>query len=303
MAQGSSAATGVADLLTVACHSRVNMAKIHSDGITVEYNGYLYRTLNSVPVQSLTLVQQDRLMPLPDGWDLAADDPGIISNVVAKYPWGANVLIVNGAAYLTAKYLPAGGKHGTKLTWQGVNCKPASGNSLILIQKKNLKRKACDHCSDLASHLWNERKFTDCTVVCGDRRWQVHRAVLAKSSPVFERMLSVDMLEAKTQEISISICEPDAVEVMLCFAYTGRLDITDVEIAAVLSLADFYQMHSMIPLCADQALKHLTHGAITSVVRSFRALNTNPETKHWWDELVSKLATDTKLLSAALADL
>ncbi|CAK0839602.1 unnamed protein product [Prorocentrum cordatum] len=68
------------------------------------------------------------------------------------------------------------------------------------------------HSPQLTKKLWTDRLFTDMEVVCGERRFAAHRAVLAAASPVFAAMLSSGMHESQVCEISIGDADERAVQ-------------------------------------------------------------------------------------------
>lgn len=58
-------------------------------------------------------------------------------------------------------------------------------------------------------------KYSDLTIVCGERRWAVHRAVICSRSGFFDGACSNRFREAETGIIDLSEDEEDAVEHMI----------------------------------------------------------------------------------------
>lgn len=57
--------------------------------------------------------------------------------------------------------------------------------------------------------------YSDLTIVCGGKRYPVHRALLATRSSFFERACQNSFLEAQTGVIDLSEDDPEAVEHMV----------------------------------------------------------------------------------------
>ena len=67
----------------------------------VRYNGRVYAALDGTAPDDYSPGCQSYFLPLPVGWDLAADDE-TSRQVVGAHPWGANyVLLKGGAGYFT----------------------------------------------------------------------------------------------------------------------------------------------------------------------------------------------------------
>ncbi|KAL8992660.1 MAG: hypothetical protein Q9169_006931 [Polycauliona sp. 2 TL-2023] len=84
----------------------------------------------------------------------------------------------------------------------------------------------------LASRIasqFNDPKYSDLTIICGDRKCYVHRIVLCAESVFFKVACNGKFLEAASNEIKLPEDEPMAVERMLKFLYTGDYDDTDNE--------------------------------------------------------------------------
>ena len=73
-------------------------------------------------------------------------------------------------------------------------------------------RKTCD--TSLGEFLWRERAFPDAVVTCGQARFDVCRAVLARN-PVFKQGLSGGM--AETQAAAFDIRDSEQGADLLCF--------------------------------------------------------------------------------------
>ena len=59
-------------------------------------------------------------------------------------------------------------------------------------------------------------------VACGDRVFECHQFMLSSRSPVFRAMFQSDMTEAATKRVDIQDLQPDTVNDMLLYIYTGE---------------------------------------------------------------------------------
>lgn len=111
------------------------------------------------------------------------------------------------------------------------------------------------------------------------------------------------MTEGNTRRIQINNAEPPTVDVFLKYVYTGELEVEDVDDAAVIILADFYQAQALLIACAEVAVNTMTPDTVSPIVRALRCTREGNDAKHVWDAIVSKCGQDASLLSAALFNL
>ncbi|KAF5572219.1 hypothetical protein FPANT_13258 [Fusarium pseudoanthophilum] len=69
--------------------------------------------------------------------------------------------------------------------------------------------------------LIHSEKFSDMTIICGERQFKTHRAVVCTQSPFFDKALSGDYVESTSRSIELPEDDPDVVERFLEFLYTG----------------------------------------------------------------------------------
>ena len=65
-------------------------------------------------------------------------------------------------------------------------------------------------------------QLCDITLVAGDRRIAAHRLVLSSASDYFEAMFTNDVVEATQSEVNIHDVDPDALEHLVQYMYTGN---------------------------------------------------------------------------------
>mmetsp|Transcript_4210 Transcript_4210/g.11625 ORF Transcript_4210/g.11625 Transcript_4210/m.11625 type:complete len:232 (-) Transcript_4210:88-783(-) len=120
--------------------------------------------------------------------------------------------------------------------------------------------------------LWESRRFPDAVVRCGGRAFEVHRAVLGARSPVMNAIFSQEGLrEACERRLNIEDAQPEAVEAMLRYMYLGEVT-EDCDYAALLRLADQYEVEGLPEICAQALLQSIS---TETVVTSLCALRTH----------------------------
>jgi hypothetical protein len=63
--------------------------------------------------------------------------------------------------------------------------------------------------------------FSDVTVKCGDRIWQLHKNILCTRSVWFEKALTGRFQEATTGVVEIQNFVPEAIDWLVRYLYTG----------------------------------------------------------------------------------
>ncbi|KAG2500323.1 hypothetical protein HYH03_001899 [Edaphochlamys debaryana] len=105
----------------------------------------------------------------------------------------------------------------------------------------------------------------DLTLVVGDRRFPVHRAILIARSDYFQQRLEGGFADGAAAELSLPDADPDAFALVLRWLYTGAVDIPAALAPAVAELAD----RLLLPeLCSDAQAVVLSGVEVESVVDS-----------------------------------
>lgn len=70
--------------------------------------------------------------------------------------------------------------------------------------------------------IFKSQEFSDVTIYANGREFKAHKAILAARSPMFRGMFSHDMKETKYNRVEVTDVDPDVLEEMLRFIYTGK---------------------------------------------------------------------------------
>ncbi len=113
--------------------------------------------------------------------------------------------------------------------------------------------------------LYSEGKHTDLTITCGERRWQVHKALLCAQSEYFYKGCSGVLQEAQSNTISLHNDDPAMVNILIEHFYDKIPD--DVATGNVLSRTDFYVgVHAIADKYCIDPLKKWAFGKIEECV-------------------------------------
>ncbi|XP_047221817.1 kelch-like protein 5 [Girardinichthys multiradiatus] len=112
------------------------------------------------------------------------------------------------------------------------------------------------------------RQLCDVILVAGDRRIPAHRLVLSSVSDYFAAMFTSDVREAKQDEVKMEGVDPEALWVLVQFAYTGRLELKEDTIESLLSASCLLQLSSVVQACCSFLVKQL-HPSNCLGIRSY----------------------------------
>ncbi len=114
------------------------------------------------------------------------------------------------------------------------------------------------HVNSLTRKLNEQRKngnedYCDITLTCGGTRFPVHRAILSASSPYFECLLEGHFAERTQNEIDLteSITDPETLECILEFIYTGNLLVEGSNFREVLGASSLLLLNDAIDLLSE----------------------------------------------------
>ncbi|XP_077978954.1 kelch-like protein 3 [Glandiceps talaboti] len=111
-----------------------------------------------------------------------------------------------------------------------------------------------DHGRNLLEKIDLQRSnmmFCDVVVRAGKQDFQVHRNVLAASSPYFEAMFCSGLCESKQTVVTVTCTSPSAIGQILDYMYTGIININHDNVEDVIAGADHLLMPVLKAHCAD----------------------------------------------------
>ncbi|XP_071451571.1 kelch-like protein 10 [Hetaerina americana] len=111
------------------------------------------------------------------------------------------------------------------------------------------------------SELRESEQLCDGLVKCtdGDVIFRVHRAIVSAISPYFRALFtnSFNGGNPEVSELSLDNVPPDAMKLILDYAYTGACTITQDNVEKLLPVADQFEVLGVIQLCCEFLLKEL----------------------------------------------
>jgi len=166
-----------------------------------------------------------------------------------------------------------------------------------------LQTHAVDHAEATAKKLWQQRAFPDVQVVasCGTT-FNVHRALLAAASPVFEAAWRQPLRESEERSLHIE-AHAEAVEALLCFIYTGQ-EGTQTDPGEMLYLAHLYGLPALVLGSATRLAASVSAKNAVASVRALRPYRGNPVVRVAWRNMLVNIqniiAGDARLLEEVL---
>ncbi|EDO38065.1 predicted protein [Nematostella vectensis] len=94
-------------------------------------------------------------------------------------------------------------------------------------------------------------KLCDVVLRIDEQSYAGHRAVLASCSAYFYAMFNGELAESKQKIITMKDILPDYMQVLVEFAYTGRVEITVENVQNLLATASLLQFHEVKDLCCQ----------------------------------------------------
>ncbi|CAD6199594.1 unnamed protein product [Caenorhabditis auriculariae] len=112
----------------------------------------------------------------------------------------------------------------------------------------------------LLTHLNDLRQqdvLTDVVLVVAEQRINAHRLVLAACSGYFHGMFTSRMVECHSREVQIHEVDPQTMESIVGFCYTGELEITELNVQNILAAACLLQLSEVQTACCEYLKKQL----------------------------------------------
>lgn len=122
-------------------------------------------------------------------------------------------------------------------------------------------------------HMRLNAQLCDVILVVGERRIIAHRLVLAACSPYFHAMFTSELLESRQREVTLQQVDPDALEMLVNFAYTSWIEVNEDNVQTLLPASSLLQLNSVRDACCEFLKKQL-HPSNCLGIRSFADAHT-----------------------------
>uniref|UniRef100_U5EHJ6 Kelch-like protein diablo n=1 Tax=Corethrella appendiculata TaxID=1370023 RepID=U5EHJ6_9DIPT len=103
----------------------------------------------------------------------------------------------------------------------------------------------------LMKEIRRQGKLCDVTLKIENQTFSAHRVVLAATIPYFYAMFTHNMAESRIKEITMKEIEPQALESLINFAYSGVVKIDNQNVQGLMVGASFLQLTKVREACAD----------------------------------------------------
>lgn len=114
--------------------------------------------------------------------------------------------------------------------------------------------------------LLHSAKFSDVTLIVGDKKFPAHKNILASRSPVFSAMFEHNMLENKNNIVEITDVEPEIMAEVLRFIYAGKVKDIKKFTADLLVVADIYQIEALKLMCEEVFIEKLSPDNVAEIL-------------------------------------
>lgn len=94
-------------------------------------------------------------------------------------------------------------------------------------------------------------KLCDVVLKIGDEHIPTHRAVLAACSSYFYAMFTSDLVESRQKVITMKDIDATVVQILVEFAYTGKVDVSVENVQSILATACLIQFHEVRDICCQ----------------------------------------------------
>ncbi|XP_051163640.1 uncharacterized protein LOC127283033 [Leptopilina boulardi] len=107
--------------------------------------------------------------------------------------------------------------------------------------------------------LYEEKILTDFKIICKDKEFCVHKAILICQCDVFRVMFEHSMKESQENTVIINDFEPVIVELMIRYFYSGeiRTDLSVDELKKLFLIANKYNLNILKKICFKEICKFI----------------------------------------------
>ena len=116
----------------------------------------------------------------------------------------------------------------------------------FLFKDKNCANKILEGLNSLRL----SKSLYDIILVVEDEQLSAHKCVLASLSDYFNAMFSGDLSESKQTQVKINSVDSNTMKLVVDYAYTSELNITDHNVQAVLTAANLFNINPLKEACS-----------------------------------------------------
>lgn len=111
--------------------------------------------------------------------------------------------------------------------------------------------------SDDFENLLENKKFSDAKLTVANKEFFVYKGILAVRSPVFAAMFEHDMRENNENSVDITDINPEVMQEVLYYIYTGKVKNMEVMVSDILIAANKYGLDGLVALCEEELINNL----------------------------------------------
>lgn len=116
-------------------------------------------------------------------------------------------------------------------------------------------------------------QLVDVTIKIDDQIFPTHRLVLSAAIPYFRIMFTGDMSESKMKVITMKEIDPVALKVLIDYAYTSRVKITEENVESLLLASEFLLITEVSESCCHFLSKYFTPDNVVRIETLAKSLN------------------------------
>ncbi|GBP72338.1 Actin-binding protein IPP [Eumeta japonica] len=116
-------------------------------------------------------------------------------------------------------------------------------------------------------------EFCDVELICKDTVVKAHRVVLAAACVYFKALFNAGLEECQKGSVSLPTIQPEVLQLIVEFIYTGKVNITSSTVQHLISAADMLQLGELAMGCAEYLKMHLHPSNALGIFRFAEAHN------------------------------
>jgi len=161
-------------------------------------------------------------------------------------------------------------------------------------------RTPASHSKRMLDTMWLDGEFADCKVVCAEREFSCHRAVLGTASSVWYAALKGGFRESHDAKIVIEETSASSVEALLTYIYTGKLEESHSVASGVLPLAHRYDLPDLIAICTQILVLKVTVDTVGDTLSLVNMFIDHECVAAQWNSLQEKVHNDPAMLQEVM---